>query len=203
MTYYSDLGTRTCVAQGERIRAIGGLNPEHSYTRGDVPSEFVDRLKAFVEHQHLSITFPWLIYCGLHECEFCEGAMGSANCAVPFEAKLYVFPAMIVHYIEEHSYHPPDEFITAVMHAPLPEKFEYDAGVTEYDAAIESMFPGLLEKRGDLELFQALGSEIGPNMCRRPGCDRKTVKLSVMCRRHHYEMIKGEPCPFSDDDYQA
>ena len=62
MTYYPDLGTRTCVAEGERIRAIGWLNPEHSYNRGDVPSEFVDRLKAFVEHQHLSITFPWILF---------------------------------------------------------------------------------------------------------------------------------------------
>ena len=202
MTYFPDLGTRTYVGDGERFRAIGWLNPEHSYNRGDVPSEFVDRLKAFVEHQHLSITFPWLISCGLHECEFCKGAMGGGPCAVPFEARLYVFPAMIVHYIEEHSYRPPDEFIRAVMHAPLPEKFEYDT-VSEYDAAIEPMVPKMFQGRGDLKLFQALGSEIGPDMCRRPGCDRKTVRLSVMCRRHHYEMIKEEPCPFSDDDYQA
>ena len=62
MTYYPDLGTRTCVAEGERIRAIGWLNPDHSYNRGDVPSEFVDRLKTFVEHQHLSITFPWILF---------------------------------------------------------------------------------------------------------------------------------------------
>jgi hypothetical protein len=45
----------------------------------------------------------------------------------------------------------------------------------------------------DTNFFEALGEEIGPELCRHPGCDRKRIKFSVMCCPHHFEMIKGKP----------
>ena len=38
---------------------------------------------------------------------------------------LFVAPEMVVHYIEEHGYSPPAEFVEAVLRAPLPDTEEY------------------------------------------------------------------------------
>lgn len=48
----------------------------------------------------------------------------------------------------------------------------------------------------DRKLYESLGEEISPEVCRRDGCERKRVVLSVMCRAHHYEMVLKHPCPF-------
>lgn len=44
--------------------------------------------------------------------------------------------------------------------------------------------------------FESLGEEIGPELCRQNGCERKRIALSVMCRAHHYEMVFKHPCPY-------
>ena len=36
-----------------------------------------------------------------------------------------------------------------------------------------------------------LGDEIGSDLCKSPGCQRKRVKYSVLCRLHHYENLLG------------
>jgi hypothetical protein len=48
--------------------------------------------------------------------------------------------------------------------------------------------------------FISLFPEEGPSICAHEGCTRKTVYNSVMCAKHHYEMIKKKPCPW-DDEY--
>jgi hypothetical protein len=54
------------------------------------------------------------------------------------------------------------------------------------------------KKRLDREFFEALGEERRGETCRSQGCERGAIHQSVFCRVHHYEMIKGEPCPFLD-----
>ncbi|MBW8847197.1 MAG: hypothetical protein JF607_19700 [Burkholderiales bacterium] len=44
--------------------------------------------------------------------------------------------------------------------------------------------------------WQLLGSDIGPEQCRSEGCHRLRVKNSGLCREHHYERVRQEPCPF-------
>jgi hypothetical protein len=53
-------------------------------------------------------------------------------------------------------------------------------------------------RRLDREFCDKLGMESSANRCRREGCIRGTVKLSVLCRRHHFEEIHGRPYPFED-----
>lgn len=36
-----------------------------------------------------------------------------------------------------------------------------------------------------------LGEEIGPELCRSAGCERKRVQHSVLCSLHHYESLLG------------
>ncbi len=44
----------------------------------------------------------------------------------------------------------------------------------------------------DREFLLALGDEVGPEACRREGCERKRIRLGVLCRRHHFEMMRIE-----------
>lgn len=48
----------------------------------------------------------------------------------------------------------------------------------------------------DREWYDKLGPEDSGERCATPGCARGTLKRSVMCRSHHFEMIRKSPCPF-------
>lgn len=49
----------------------------------------------------------------------------------------------------------------------------------------------LRQTHEDASFFQSLGDEVGPELCRRTGCDRLRIRYSVLCRRHHFEMVKN------------
>lgn len=57
--------------------------------------------------------------------------------------------------------------------------------------------PQTLEEQ-DKEFFQELGREIGPELCKHPNCSRKHIMYSVMCKVHHFEMVKGYLPSFQD-----
>lgn len=50
-----------------------------------------------------------------------------------------------------------------------------------------------------LEFYRSLGSERREVRCRREGCANGAIHHSILCRAHHYEMIRREPCPFGGD----
>jgi hypothetical protein len=54
------------------------------------------------------------------------------------------------------------------------------------------------EGKLDREFYDSLGPERSGTKCRRENCIRGAVSLSVLCRPHHFESIKGRPSPFSD-----
>jgi hypothetical protein len=53
-------------------------------------------------------------------------------------------------------------------------------------------------RRLDWEFSEKLGPEDASKQCRRDGCERGVVKLSLFCRRHHFENIQERPYPFDD-----
>lgn len=53
-------------------------------------------------------------------------------------------------------------------------------------------------RRLDREFSDKLGLEDSSKQCRRDGCGRGVVKLSVFCRRHHFENIQNRSYPFDD-----
>lgn len=65
-------------------------------------------------------------------------------------------------------------------------------GVAHYEPPPKAFY------KSDLAFWQALGPEVGPNSCATPGCARKSIALSVMCRLHHFEMVMHRECPFPD-----
>ena len=46
--------------------------------------------------------------------------------------------------------------------------------------------------------YDKLGAEDSGERCATSGCERGALKRSVMCRRHHFEMIQKVSCPFTD-----
>ena len=51
------------------------------------------------------------------------------------------------------------------------------------------------QKLEDDDFWDSLGEEIGPEICKHEECERKRIQYSVMCRRHHFEMVKKRPEP--------
>ena len=130
MTWFRDLGRKSLVAAGEHVRTIGWLHPKRRYSRGTVPADFVARLKEFARLASHCIDSLYMPICmGFHTCEFCQAAEGVYNFGVPAGDVLFVAPEMVAHYVEQHSYAPPLEFIAAVMASPLPGTLEYSSAV--------------------------------------------------------------------------
>ena len=53
--------------------------------------------------------------------------------------------------------------------------------------------------RLDREFFDSLGLERDAVRCAEAGCTRGAIELGVLCRIHHFEMVKKERCPFGRD----
>jgi hypothetical protein len=53
-------------------------------------------------------------------------------------------------------------------------------------------------RRVDREFCDKLGPENQTRRCRKEGCDRGVVKLSVYCRKHHFENVHRRAYPFTD-----
>ena len=109
---------------------LGASVPES----GSAPEEFIDKLLAayVAKSTFTDGTAGW------HDCEFCPGAeawypggqvgpiikwrdreqrlYGHGHYLVRHGLSVFMAPSLILHYILDHSYRPPDQFIQAVMH---------------------------------------------------------------------------------------
>jgi hypothetical protein len=156
MSFFPDMGCESLVADGDHVRAIGWLHPDHPYTKGEVSAEFLARLKEFAVRCGDSAEALYFgAFGGFHTCEFCGRALGIGNFGVPSGDLLFVAPEMVVHYIEQHGYRPPPEFVAAVLRSPLPDTDDYQV-ITEpfwhrHREAIDQMMtaePGAAPDRG-------------------------------------------------------
>ena len=124
MAYFADLTPYSYIrgAARENERNIGWLDSDHSFAQGPVSERVLATVftlcKAPVNQTR-----------GFHPCVFCSSGpagiqatydgttllLGSAEIRVPSRAGLvYAAPNMIYHYIKDHHYQPPQEFIDAV-----------------------------------------------------------------------------------------
>jgi len=76
---------------------------------GEVLIEIIEKLEWAYDHR--VIDQGWL---GEHECEICNNYTDRGEILIIDDDKMYVAPKMILHYIRDHSYRPPGEFIHAV-----------------------------------------------------------------------------------------
>ncbi len=122
MTYYVDL---TPYEYGEDPVPggvnIGWLSHDHPFPRGVASKGLVSSLMRLAAH-------PENRYRGYHHCDLCPSLdaaekatrcgdlfLGNGEIRIRDGERVYVAPTLIVHYIAEHSYRPPDEFIAAAL----------------------------------------------------------------------------------------
>lgn len=138
--YLPDLSTYPFLESKDNIvfKAVGWLDVNHNFTQGSVTNEFMACLWGFCQT-------PMIVSMGFHDCDLCNKfnygygvyakredmqiRLGSTIVAV-FDGfsdyTVYVAPDMIYHYILEHQYLPPQQFVDSILKSPPPDSFEYD-----------------------------------------------------------------------------
>lgn len=124
--YTPDLSTSCDLGGGPAVRAIGWLEKGMPFPTGQTDPQFRDALRA-----HAADPGRWLpvVACGVHFCDLgtCSGIGGAQNVIIPSTSCLYIAPELIVHYVEEHAYAPPAEFVEAVLACPEQSSEAYVA----------------------------------------------------------------------------
>jgi len=121
--YFADLSPyRYEFGLGEAIEergitplCIGWLSKDKAYPEGSISVEFRERFLKYCRRARLMT-----IMMGFHVCEFCRKARGNGEIWVTSGRKIYIAPALVLHYVLDHRYCPPSEFQEAVLRAPLP-----------------------------------------------------------------------------------
>lgn len=130
LTQYDYLGGEV-VQPGAALLNVGWLDAAYPYASGSVSSEFLWALWRLCAS-------PVNPTRGFHHCTFClqsgriskfsgmmlvtspwgELCLGSAEMRVSGQRGVtYAAPDLIYHYVAEHEYRPPDEFVAAVIRA--------------------------------------------------------------------------------------
>jgi hypothetical protein len=106
--YFLDLD----IGSGVSFR-VGYLDSSEPYNKGPVPSSVVPKINELFRQWEISTR-------GFHLCPFCSNATGSSETYIfSSDKKVYRIPSLICHYIEEHEYQPPSEFLAAVDFCPI------------------------------------------------------------------------------------
>ena len=133
MGFIPDLAEKSMVDAGPHIRAIGWLDGKHNFPTGKSSAAFIHKLRQLAEKCHeSSFLLGWQHLLGFHTCELCGKFRSAGNLGVPAGELLFVAPEMITHYVEQHDYLPPQQFIDAVHKSPIPGSTEYEQAVTPF-----------------------------------------------------------------------
>ena len=123
MTYFTDLTPYSYLSESpDAVVNVGWLDPEHPYERGAVAEQVLSEIFELCSR-------PVNRTRGYHLCPFCEVkqmglpvtlggkrlTLGSAEIRVSTPERTYAAPDLIFHYIRDHGYKPPDEFVRAVL----------------------------------------------------------------------------------------
>lgn len=133
MTYFPDGSPYSYMETKEdpSVLNIGWLDGGHPYTTGTIPRELRDKL-ARLCRQGIRRTR------GFHRCDLCPQAdpsqppqptvvrdeageflVGSAEIRIGSSSRItFASPDMVIHYVEEHAYKPPDAFLDALRTLP-------------------------------------------------------------------------------------
>lgn len=110
MTYFADLAPYSYSYDRRGQLSVGWLDESHPFPAGDVSPLFLDKLKTLCKEKIVRQTK------GMHFCETCKKQSGSAEIEVIGEnGVIYAAPTLIFHYVKDHHYLPPEEFIQAVL----------------------------------------------------------------------------------------
>lgn len=127
-----------------RVLAVGWLDSFHDFATGRVPSQILDKLRAMMLGNEL-VNIHVNPMRGIHPCNFCGAEEqflrskfreGWSEIWIPYGGGFFAAPSMILHYIEEHRYFPPKEFLEAIERFDLTQPFRAQL---EYDKIIDQL----------------------------------------------------------------
>lgn len=107
---------------------VGWISSDSGFKTGDTPKMVLDRLQIL---SNLRVNGTR----GINGCSLCntmivknkfDQLLGSAEIRVYGEGEFFSSPDLIVHYIENHRYSPPDIFIRSVLNMDPPGSKEFD-----------------------------------------------------------------------------
>lgn len=146
--YYKDLSKYRYFKTKEPAVNIGWLDGHHTYETGPVPEEFLDKLWKYMR-------YPVEVARGFHVCELCPRESSGKSVRIEYknvrrtvgyyeirvfgERNTYAFPSLAFHYILEHHYRPPQEFIDAVLGQDCDEQSYYNR-LLEYNDGYDFWF---------------------------------------------------------------
>jgi hypothetical protein len=131
MTHYADLSPYEYVKESVPAAVtavnVGWLEPGEEYPQGDVPDGFVEALATIVRDSRQMKMRGWH-GCGLPHVGYTADypirvdvggqkvALGGAEVRVVARSgEWMIAPDLILHYVSDHSYKPPADFIDAVL----------------------------------------------------------------------------------------
>lgn len=114
----------------ENAQNIGWMNKANDYSKGNVSSEFIENLLLYVKNPFNEIR---MVPIKSNSTDFT--ALGSFEIRVITKdgKQKFAAPSMILHYVIEHNYCPPEEFMSAVINGPKPGSNEYEAYEKRYN----------------------------------------------------------------------
>lgn len=119
--YFPDLSPYTYISIETRSVNVGWLDAEHSFSVVTPDEHLIAKLELYCQHP-VHQTF------GIHLCDLCKNASGFAEIRVFGRGeRTYAAPTLIKHYVAEHHYRPPDEFLQALQEGPVPGTTDYEA----------------------------------------------------------------------------
>lgn len=138
--YFKDL-TKYKYMETEDSLNIGWLEKGHSFNKGNVSGEFMEKLWKYLR-------YPVQVCRGFHSCDLCKKQIQTVP-VVEFKGQkrkvgyyeirvwgkdgnMYAAPSLIFHYILQHGYQPPQEFIDAVTDSEDAASDEYYQKILKY-----------------------------------------------------------------------
>ena len=152
MAYLPDLSLSNYfqLPAGMNLRSVGWLSYEHAFSIGPVQASVIAQFERLLETPFT----PWQ-YLGFHRCDLCSATRrdalsdavqpavfpdprialpppiarynseGTRNLLVPGDHEIYACPELILHYIGDHGYSPPEEFCRALLRCPPIPSIRY------------------------------------------------------------------------------
>ena len=124
--------------------AVGWLDQENDYPLATtkISTVITEKLRILDRCGYDAVVMRGFTPCPIcSECYDKNGLLlGNAELWIPFEGKIYAAPDLILHYIEDHNYSPPAEYLNAILYADITlfdsiyafEDALWNGSVTEY-----------------------------------------------------------------------
>lgn len=115
----------------KNVLNVGWLSGQEKLPeRKSLPEEVIEKLGSIINSEDPA-NYRINMTRGIHPCEFCGrrsfelSYIGSCEVLIPEPARNIFFatPSMVYHYIKDHGYEPPKEFVDAVMKINLVKYF--------------------------------------------------------------------------------